>query len=87
MILEKFDIVHVMNRKGNDSVRIDYFFVAKKYNGFIKNNEPNKCSELKWFKMDNLPTNTIEYIKDAINYIKHDQMFSEYGWLEQGEEK
>ena len=37
--------VQIMHRKKDDE-RIDYFFVAKKWQGEIKNMEPNKCDEL-----------------------------------------
>ena len=78
--LEKFNVIHIMNRKGIDSVRIDYFFLCKKYNGVIKNNEVHKCGGLKWCDVNELPKNTIGYVKSAINDIMNNQSFSEYGW-------
>lgn len=60
-----------MNRNGIDRERINYFFTVDRWNGEIKNNEPNKCDDLKWFDLDGLPENTIPYIREAIsNYDK-----------------
>ena len=42
--------------------------------------EPQKCDDLSWFDINNLPSNTIPYIKRAIgNYIS-DVQFDVYGW-------
>ena len=46
----------------------------------IKNNEPNKCDDLKWFDINNLPENTIPYIKEAINNYNKKIKFSLFGW-------
>lgn len=78
--IEKFEVNHVMNRKGNDFNRIDYFFIIKKYRGSIKNNEPNKCIDLIWADINSLPDDTIGYIEYAINCIQKNIKFSEYGW-------
>lgn len=77
---ETLKAIQVMNRNGIDRERIDYFFTVDRWNGEIKNNEPNKCDDLKWFDINNLPENTIPYIKEAvINYNKKIN-FSLFGW-------
>lgn len=77
---ETLKTIQVMNRNGIDRERIDYFFTVDRWNGEIKNNEPNKCDDLKWFDLDYLPENTIPYIKEAIiNYNKKIN-FSLFGW-------
>ena len=49
----------------------DIYFVLKGYRGTIKINEPNKCLELKWLKIDKLPEDVIGFEKVAIdNYQK-----------------
>lgn len=50
--------------------RIDYFFECKAWQGEICNNEPEKCSELDWFYLEDLPQNIIPYIKKAIECYK-----------------
>ena len=49
----------------------DVYFVIKNYKGIIKINEPNKCQELKWVLLDNMPDDVIEFEKIALdNYEK-----------------
>lgn len=77
---QDIEVRQVMNRKGNDRERIDYFFTIKKYNGKINNNEPKKCEFLEWFDIDKLPQNTIPYIKYALEEYKKDIKFTFFGW-------
>ena len=56
------------------------FFTAKKWRGEPKNMEPDKCDDLRWFDVDNLPDNTIAYIKQAIKCFRDKISYSEYGW-------
>lgn len=63
--------IQVMHRLEKGEQRIDFFFQAKKWQGKIKINEPNKCSRLKWVEIFSLPNNTVPYIRDAVkNYLK-----------------
>lgn len=77
---ETLKTIQVMNRNGIDRERIDYFFTVDRWNGEIKNNEPNKCDDLKWFDLDYLPENTIPYIKEAISNYNKKINFSLFGW-------
>jgi len=75
---EDLSVVHVMNRNIKGNERIDVFFVAEKWTGNIENKEPNKCDDLSWFDLDNIPDNVIPYIKEAINHIKNKIIYSEF---------
>lgn len=59
--------VFVVNRR-NTSLNpyFDVYFEFKTYTGEIKINEPNKCSELVWADIHDLPNDMIEFEKDAI---------------------
>lgn len=81
---ETLRTVQVMNRKGNDRERIDYFFTVEKWKGAIKNNEPNKCDEIKWFDVKTIPYNAVPYIKEAIENYKNNIQFSLFGWESEG---
>ena len=70
-------LVHVMHRKKDDE-RIDFFFEVKKWNGEIMNKEPEKCDDLSWFPINQLPDNTIPYISQAIDCYKNKIIYSEY---------
>jgi hypothetical protein len=66
-----------MNRRIPDDERLDFFFTAKKWRGKPKIMEPNKCNDLRWFDLNNLPENIIPYIKQAINCILNNIIYSE----------
>jgi ADP-ribose pyrophosphatase YjhB (NUDIX family) len=81
--LEDLKVVHVMHRKSSEGEignRIDVFFTAEKWSGEIKNMEPEKCDDLSWFDLNNLPENAIAYVRKAINCIKDKVVYSELGW-------
>jgi len=87
IILQKEDVsvIHVMSRNGSSvesgtNERMDIFFKAEKWSGDIENKEPNKCDDLSWFDLDNLPENIIPYIKEVIKNINNKVFFSEFGW-------
>lgn len=80
-IFEKdLKVMHVMHRKSVDSERVDIFFTVKKWMGNLENMETDKCSELDWFDMENLPENVIPYIRKVIENIKNKIFYSEFGW-------
>jgi 8-oxo-dGTP diphosphatase len=78
--LKHVDIVHIMHRRTPDREYIDFFLLVSQWKGDIKNMEPEKCSELRWAKIDKLPENTIPYIRFAINQINSGEIYSEYGF-------
>lgn len=72
-------VVHVMHRKTN-RINIDIFFECSHWQGDMTNKEPEKCASLDFFSIDNLPSNTIDYIKDALQAISANKIYSEAGW-------
>ena len=76
---QDIEIVHVMNRKSNDE-RIDFFMVVKRWVGEISNCEPEKCDQLAWYPIDDLPQNVIPYVRAAIEEFQTGNIFSEFGW-------
>lgn len=76
---ENLNVVTTMHRRQND-IRVDFFFVASKWEGEPTNMEPHVCSDLSWFPVDNLPANTIPYIKQALENFQKGIMYSEWGW-------
>ncbi len=57
----------VVNRRNKSLLPYyDIYFEIDKYNGTIKINEPNKCSELVWADLDKLPNDMIDFEKAAI---------------------
>lgn len=78
--LEDLELVHVVSRKQEDEERVNFFFLAKKWKGGPKNMEPDKCDDLRWFELDNLPNNIIPYIRQAIKSFSNNIFYSEWGW-------
>lgn len=76
---ENIELVHIMHRKEND-IRMDFFFLVTSWEGEPTNTELDKCDELAWYPLNNLPNNTISYIKTAIENYKKRILYSEIGW-------
>lgn len=72
--------VHTMHRNCGDHVRVDAFFESDKWVGEPINAEPNKHSEIVWLNINNLPKNTVDYIRFAIEQINAGNTYSEFGW-------
>ncbi len=73
--------VHFVQRlpvDDNDEEYIDLFYEASVWQGDVINNEPDKCESLDWFRIDNLPNNTIPLLPIVIKKITNGQMYSEY---------
>ncbi|QQG52501.1 MAG: NUDIX domain-containing protein [Candidatus Falkowbacteria bacterium] len=77
---EDSEVVHVLHRFRPDREYFDVYLKVKKWAGEITNLEPNKCSELKWFKLNALPENMAPEVKQALNKINGNIFFSELGW-------
>lgn len=74
------EFTHVMHRKADDGERLDFFFRAKNLPSKARNIEPEKCQELKWFKINKLPKNMVAYVKEAIKLINKGKIYSNFGW-------
>ena len=79
IILEPTDLelIHTMNRRIPSNERIDFFFTAKKWQGEPKIMESDKCDDLSWFELNNLPGNTIPYIEQVIKFFLNNITYSE----------
>lgn len=73
-------VVSVIHRLSTDREYFDVFVNTNKWSGEIINMEPNKCDELKWFELNNLPDNIVPEVKMALNNINNDIHYSEIGW-------
>lgn len=82
--IDSLKLKHVltMHRWCGDHERADFFFTADEWQGEIKNTEPNKCDDLDWFPLNELPENTIPYIRKAVECYLNDIDYCEFGWEE-----
>ncbi len=79
---EDLKVIHVMQRNSGteeNNERVDVFFVVEKWSGVPKNKEPHKCDDFSWFDLNEIPDNTIPYIRQAIDCIKNKIFYSEHG--------
>lgn len=76
--LADIELAHTMYRLRDDHSRVEYFFVVKKWNGELSNAEPAKCGGLDWFPLEQLPENTIPYIRTAIERYAKGDIYSEF---------
>ena len=63
-----------------DDERVDFFIQVQKWSGKPVNAEPGKCDELRWADLEDLPENTIPYIRRAIENYRAGIPFEEFGW-------
>lgn len=79
--ITKQDIIDsfVVNRR-NKSLPpyFDVYFEISSYQGEIKINEPEKCSELKWCDINDLPEDMIDFEIDAIRNRQNNILFSTF---------
>jgi ADP-ribose pyrophosphatase YjhB (NUDIX family) len=73
-------VVGVMHRKSNDE-RIDFFLAATSWSGEVTNREPDKCDQLAWFDLAELPENVIPYVRKALDNYYRGIWFDSFGWL------
>ncbi|TSC67733.1 MAG: NUDIX hydrolase [Parcubacteria group bacterium Gr01-1014_66] len=76
---ENAKLVHTMYRAPYDKTgqRVDFFFVVKKWSGEITNCEPDKCSDLRWFFIADLPKNMMHHVKHALECYQKGIDYSE----------
>jgi len=73
-------LVHLTSRLngGIDNERVDLFFEAWKWDGIVTNNEPEKCTDLRWFNLKKLPKDIIPYIRIVLENVLAGEVYSEY---------
>lgn len=70
----------VLHRYSTDQEYMDFFFVAESWEGDPEIKEPDKCDDMVWFDLKQLPDNTLPHIAEAIKNYQKDIAFSESGW-------
>lgn len=70
---------HRQSEEG-DHERIDLFFEVKKWHGEPRNAEPEKCSEIGWYPLKQLPENTIPLVHAVLENVARGEIYSEHGF-------
>jgi mutator protein MutT len=63
-----------------EEARVDFFVHVRQWQGEPANTEPDKCDELRWVNVNELPENTIPYVQKAIQNHRAGIVFHEFGW-------
>ena len=77
--VRKEDIIDifVVNRRNKSMFPyFDVYFEFSSYNGEIRINEPDKCSELRWCDVKNLPNDMVEFQAQALKNRQENIFFS-----------
>lgn len=69
-----------IHKKDQSVIYYNAYFLVNGDNYDFKINEPEKCSELKWFYILDLPKELIEDRRIALENIMHKILYSEIGW-------
>jgi 8-oxo-dGTP pyrophosphatase MutT (NUDIX family) len=82
---EDLQFVHLMHRQvapdDRDGVeRMDMFFEATAWTGELKNCEPEKCDDLRWASLYNLPERMIPEVTHALREIERGSYYSSWNF-------
>ena len=72
-------VVGAMHVKG-DNEYFYFFLTASVWSGEVTNMEPEKCDDLTWFDLRNLPDNTIPHVRRGIDNYLDGTWFGSIGW-------
>ncbi|MFJ8431388.1 NUDIX domain-containing protein [Kitasatospora sp. NPDC094019] len=76
------DLVHTLHHLDADDgrSRLQLFFRPTHYQGRIRNAEPDKCGQLRWWPLDGLPAEIVPYTALALAEITRGGTLSTVGW-------
>lgn len=79
---DNIDFVTLIHKNDTTYANIYYniYFIVREFDGIPVIKEPEKCSELKWFNLNELPSNLIEDRKLAISNYLNESFYSEVDW-------
>jgi mutator protein MutT len=65
--------------------RVCFFYNCEQWTGEIINAEPNKCDELRWSRLDQLPENVTPHVRAVIEAMARGKSYLELdiGWLKE----
>ncbi len=70
LVALKIEFLQLVNGIQDGGHFIHVNFLVSEWSGELKNNEPEKCSEWKWFDLDDLPDNIFYGHKDFLPLYK-----------------
>lgn len=77
---EDIEVTYINHRLSPDREYFDIYLRAEKYTGVITNMEPDKCDQLEWFYLHDLPSNMLPDVRHALENILQKKHYGEFGW-------
>ncbi len=78
---ENVVVSHVLHRFADrEHQYVDIFYTCTTWEGEPVIGEPEKCDDLTWFPLTDLPSNTLPYVKTTLQNIQKGIVYSEDGW-------
>lgn len=75
-----FELVHTLHRKGTENEVMLLCFKTDISGLEPRNNEPDKCDDMRFFKIRELPENMIPAHRQIIELVEQGIRYSEHGW-------
>ncbi|MFB6245400.1 MAG: NUDIX domain-containing protein [Candidatus Nanohaloarchaea archaeon] len=76
--IEEDDLEHVYTMHRIDGrPYVDVYFRSTEWRDNVSNEEPEKCSELRWERPEELPEKTIGFVKEVIKNRSSEHFYSE----------
>lgn len=76
---DDMEVIHVMQNK-TDYDYLNIFVKVHNWKGEPTIKEKDKCDDLSWFEMDNLPNNLLHFLKEFLEKNKRGEIFSAFGY-------
>ncbi|MBT2401865.1 NUDIX domain-containing protein [Streptomyces sp. ISL-100] len=71
--------VHVLD-PGSTQPRLQMFFAATRWTGEPELREPDRCTEWRWWPLNALPDQLVEYTRVALKGIARGSTYTQMGW-------
>lgn len=71
-------VAHRLCRGEPNNERLDLFFECWNWEGEITNMESEKCDDLSWYDINEIPEKTLPYIRSIITDVLNKKMYSEH---------
>ena len=78
---EDLELYKILNRKIEEGGEyIDFIFKVKKWTGDVTNEESEKCEEIVWKDINNIPENILDFIPEILK--ENNSIYVPYNWKE-----
>lgn len=73
-------LVHTVHELAEGHERLNLGFLVEKYSGEITNAEPNKCDELRWADINDLPENIVPSVREMLQHVAAGHPYSDFNF-------